>query len=205
MSRPSTTTLAPGSLRLMLERVLDRLRAAHAAAVGVLFVAALDALDHHDGRVALALQLGRQLARGQRRLELALRDHVRVLAVQVELGAALLAARRDDDHAVGHLPLLSVHIEHALEVADVSGDACQGRVQVDVDEGMGLDLVHQFGADTPGRRRPRACCGPGAAGRRGPASFSTRWTWKPWSAMPSAAVMPARPPPSTSADAVTGT
>src|SRR5271157_2030088 len=92
----------PGSRQaaLDLQRILHRFRAAHTAAVRVLVVAALDALDHDHGGIGPGAKFGRKNSAGQRRLEFALRGDVRVLAVEVGRGWTLLPAGGHDHHAV---------------------------------------------------------------------------------------------------------
>ena len=75
--------LSPRQAALDLQRVPDRFRTADPAAIRVLVVAAFDALNHDHGGVLLRRQFRRQATARQRSFKLALRGHVRVLAVQI--------------------------------------------------------------------------------------------------------------------------
>ena len=112
------------------------------------------------------------------------------------------AAGRDDRsrraRSASRSPSASITL---VEVADVPVELGELRVQVHLDEWVRLHPLDQVRQRTAGRRCPRACSGRARGCRPVRPVFSTRCVRKPWSASESAAVMPARPPPMTSADA----
>ena len=130
-------------LSLQFERVFDSLGTAHAAAIGILLVAAVHTLDHHH------LGFGRlgQAALGQLVFQLALREHRWVLAVEVGLGGALAAARGQHHHAVIQRLLAASLLDNSVELADVAGELHDLGLAVHGDLGMPFNLPNQLGQE----------------------------------------------------------
>ena len=133
--------LRPRVGRLQPQRVLHRLRAADARAVGPLLLPAPRALDHHHAL---------QLRRAGHLLQLPLRQHAGVLPVQVLPRPRRLAPRGDDDGAMRHL-LLGVAGSNAGEVgAGAALDGAHLAFEVEVDEGVGSDAPADAGEGSLG-------------------------------------------------------
>ena len=123
--------------------VLERLRAADPAAVGMLWRARLDALDHDHGGGAILGQ--RQAVTSQGLLQLALADYTGVLSIEVGACLALLGAGGHNDHAVFDLCLNgagAVPVAHdgALKIAHKAVDFLHSRGGVDCDVWIGMHL-----------------------------------------------------------------
>ena len=104
-------------------------------------VAAVHTLDHDDGRRFTA---GQALLR-QFVFQLPLREHARVLAVEVQLGLPFVATHGQHDHAMRDGLLLAGLVDDGLEVADVASDLHRLGLQVQGDLRVLLHASDQLG------------------------------------------------------------